>query len=158
MQITPELFDKALLKPGREKFVELFLERETILLHEYINYKKLLDLFNNVANPDFICQICLEGVLAKSPVSTVHIRKLLNFDLGQVHEHSDQGHFFILIRSRSVPITLSYIFYSVLRFINHFIRSNNHFTVMRVTAIVIIKFHVSKISWFAVLSYFSHWF
>lgn len=94
MQITPELFDKALLKPGREKFVELFLERETILLHEYINYKKLLDLFNNVANPDFICQICLEGVLAKSPVSTVHIRKLLNFDLGQVHEHSDQGHFY----------------------------------------------------------------
>lgn len=122
MQITPELFDKALLKPGREKFVELFLERETILLHEYINYKKLLDLFNNVANPDFICQICLEGVLAKSPVSTVHIRELLNFDLGQVHEHSDQGHFFILIRSRSVPITLSYIFYSVLRFINHFIK------------------------------------
>lgn len=91
MQITPELFDKALLKPGREKFVELFLERETILLHEYINYKKLLDLFNNVANPDFFCQICLEGVLAKSPVSTVHIRKL--FDLGQVHEYSDQGHF-----------------------------------------------------------------
>lgn len=67
IKITPELFDKALLKPGREKFVELFLERETILLHEYINYKKLLDLFNNVANPDFICQICLEGVLAKSP-------------------------------------------------------------------------------------------
>eukprot|EP00105_Crassostrea_gigas_P035510 XP_019919658.1 PREDICTED: transient receptor potential cation channel subfamily M member 1 [Crassostrea gigas] len=81
IKITPELFDKALLKPGREKFVELFLERETILLHEYINYKKLLDLFNNVANPDFFCQICLEGVLAKSPV--VLANKGMSYPVGK---------------------------------------------------------------------------
>nr|XP_022342149.1 transient receptor potential cation channel subfamily M member 1-like isoform X1 [Crassostrea virginica] len=68
VKITPELFDKALLKPGREKFVEIFLDRETIALHEYMNYKKLLDLFNSLAKPDFFCQICLEGVLGKSPV------------------------------------------------------------------------------------------
>ncbi|XP_061181423.1 transient receptor potential cation channel subfamily M member 1-like [Saccostrea echinata] len=67
VKITPELFDKALLKRGREKFVEIFLERETIVLHEYVNYKKLLDLFNNLDRPDFFCQVCLEGVLAKSP-------------------------------------------------------------------------------------------
>lgn len=101
MQITPELFDKALLKPGREKFVELFLERETILLHEYINYKKLLDLFNNVANPDFFCQICLEGVLAKSPVSTVHI--LGYYWTLTLVNNSDQGHFFTLNQVKVSP-------------------------------------------------------
>lgn len=104
MQITPELFDKALLKPGREKFVELFLERETILLHEYINYKKLLDLFNNVANPDFFCQICLEGVLAKSPVSTVHILGYYwTLTLVRYMNNSDQGHFFTLNRVKVGP-------------------------------------------------------
>ncbi|XP_048781107.2 transient receptor potential cation channel subfamily M member-like 2 isoform X2 [Ostrea edulis] len=81
IKITPELFDKALLKRGREKFVEIFLNRESIVLHEYVNYKKLLDLFNNMDKPEFFCHLCLEGILAKSPGMSYPVGK--DFIIGQ---------------------------------------------------------------------------
>lgn len=68
LQIPPELFDRALLKRDREKFLDLFMEKKTIVLHQYLNHKKLLYLFNQLEKPEFFCHICLEGVLAKIPV------------------------------------------------------------------------------------------
>lgn len=67
LQIPPELFDRALLKRDREKFLDLFMEKKTIVLHQYLNHKKLLYLFNQLEKPEFFCHICLEGVLAKIP-------------------------------------------------------------------------------------------
>lgn len=81
MQITPELFDRALLKRDREKFLDLFLEKKTIVLHQYLNHKKLLYLFNQLEKPEFFCHVCLEGILAKIPVSNLKSRPFQKFVL-----------------------------------------------------------------------------
>ncbi|XP_061181386.1 transient receptor potential cation channel subfamily M member-like 2 [Saccostrea echinata] len=88
IKITPELFDRALLKKGREKFLDLFLEKKTIVLHQYLNHKKLLHLFNQLEKPEFFCHVCLEGVLAKIPGTCYPVDKYFlmdkNSDLNQI--------------------------------------------------------------------------
>jgi len=70
LQITHELFDRALLKSCREDFVDLFLNKNCIKIHKYLNYRKLLYLFNNLENVEFLLHVCLEGVLSKPVVSS----------------------------------------------------------------------------------------
>nr|XP_022305861.1 transient receptor potential cation channel subfamily M member 1-like [Crassostrea virginica] len=80
IKITPELFDRALLKKDREKFLDMFLEKKTVILHQYLNHKKLLYLFNQVEKPEFFCHICLEGVLAKIPGTCYPVDKYFLMD------------------------------------------------------------------------------
>ncbi|XP_055996761.1 transient receptor potential cation channel subfamily M member-like 2 [Ostrea edulis] len=88
IKITPELFDRALLKRDREKFLDLFLEKKTIVLHQYLNHKKLLYLFNQLEKPEFFCHVCLEGILAKIPGTCYPVDKYFlmdkNSDLNQI--------------------------------------------------------------------------
>ncbi|KAJ8305131.1 hypothetical protein KUTeg_017316 [Tegillarca granosa] len=64
--IPNELFDDALLKPDRQEFAALFLEKKSIMVHKYLHHKKLLYLFNNVQNPEFFMTLCIEGVLERA--------------------------------------------------------------------------------------------
>ncbi|XP_060064853.1 transient receptor potential cation channel subfamily M member-like 2 [Ylistrum balloti] len=75
IKITHELFDRALLKKGREDFVDLFLSRDAIQVHKYLNHRKLLYLFNNLENEEFFLTVCLDGVLAKASYSAYPVDK-----------------------------------------------------------------------------------
>ncbi|KAK7097580.1 hypothetical protein V1264_004533 [Littorina saxatilis] len=61
----------ALLRPKREEFIALFLEHG-LLIHTYLNHKRLHNLFENPADKDFFVTVCMEGVLGKS-VNTNHL-------------------------------------------------------------------------------------
>ncbi|XP_033743894.1 transient receptor potential cation channel subfamily M member 1-like [Pecten maximus] len=75
IKITHELFDRALLKKGREEFVDLFLQRDAIQVHKYLNHRKLLYLFNNLENEEFFLKVCLDGALAKASFSAYPVDK-----------------------------------------------------------------------------------
>ena len=66
-QIPDHIVHFALIKP-REEFIDLFLAHG-LLLHLYLNHKRLHNLFENPADKDFFITVCLEGVLGKSIVS-----------------------------------------------------------------------------------------
>ena len=67
-QVSDRVVHLALLRPNREEFVELFLERG-LKIHSYLNHKRLHNLFENPADRDFFVTVCLEGVLGKTVVS-----------------------------------------------------------------------------------------
>ncbi|CAF0774571.1 unnamed protein product [Rotaria sordida] len=60
--IQTELFDKAVLGKKLEPFVDLFLDRDFVL-HRYLKSNKLIELFNQAKDKDFLTTTSLEGIL-----------------------------------------------------------------------------------------------
>ncbi|CAF0787906.1 unnamed protein product [Didymodactylos carnosus] len=60
--ISYELFDKALLGKKLEQFVDLFLDRD-FSLHRYLKSDKLVDLFQDSKDREFLTTTSLEGIL-----------------------------------------------------------------------------------------------
>ncbi|CAF1066034.1 unnamed protein product [Adineta steineri] len=60
--IQTDLFDKALLGKKLEPFVDLFLDREFVL-HRYLKSDKLVALFNQAKDREFLTTTSLEGIL-----------------------------------------------------------------------------------------------
>ncbi|CAF0923893.1 unnamed protein product [Didymodactylos carnosus] len=60
--ISYELFDKALLGKNLEQFIDLFLNRG-FSLHTYLKSDKLVDLFQQSNNREFLTTTSLEGIL-----------------------------------------------------------------------------------------------
>ncbi|CAF1374593.1 unnamed protein product [Rotaria sordida] len=60
--IHTDLFDKALLGKKLEPFVDLFLDRE-FALHRYLKSDKLISLFNEAKDREFLTTTSLEGIL-----------------------------------------------------------------------------------------------
>jgi hypothetical protein len=65
--IPPDLFEKALLGKKLEPFVDLFLDREFVL-HRYLKSDKLVGLFNDAKDKDFLTTTSLEGILGLTGV------------------------------------------------------------------------------------------
>lgn len=65
--IQAELFDKALLGKKLEPFVDLFLDRE-FALHRYLKSDKLISLFNEAKDREFLTTTSLEGILGLTGV------------------------------------------------------------------------------------------
>ncbi|KAL5012140.1 hypothetical protein ScPMuIL_010691 [Solemya velum] len=66
IQITKDLFEEALLTPGCEDFVELFLDKGCIQAHHFLTPHRLFRLFQNADNSEFFITVCLEGILGKT--------------------------------------------------------------------------------------------
>jgi hypothetical protein len=66
--IQPDLFDKALLGEKLEQFVSLFLDQE-FALHRYLKSDKLVSLFNQTKDRDFLTRTSLEGILGLTGVN-----------------------------------------------------------------------------------------
>ncbi len=66
--IPPDLFDKAVLGKKLEPFVDLFLDREFVL-HRYLKSDKLVSLFNQAKDREFLTTTSLEGILGLTGVS-----------------------------------------------------------------------------------------
>ncbi|CAF0874104.1 unnamed protein product [Adineta ricciae] len=60
--IQNDLFDKAVLGKKLESFVDLFLDREFVL-HRYLKSDKLVALFNQAKDREFLTTTSLEGIL-----------------------------------------------------------------------------------------------
>ncbi|CAF1275673.1 unnamed protein product [Adineta ricciae] len=60
--IQADLFDKAVLGKKLEAFVDLFLDRE-FALHRYLKSDKLVSLFNQAKDREFLTTTSLEGIL-----------------------------------------------------------------------------------------------
>ncbi|XP_059174612.1 transient receptor potential cation channel subfamily M member-like 2 isoform X2 [Physella acuta] len=71
--VDEHLFQQVLLRPDREKFVELFLDRGFIL-HKYLNHKRLEMLYERCCDKDFFASICLETILGEK----VHFQQPLS--------------------------------------------------------------------------------
>ena len=66
--IQNDLFDKAVLGKKLESFVDLFLDREFVL-HRYLKSDKLVALFNQAKDREFLTTTSLEGILGLTGVS-----------------------------------------------------------------------------------------
>lgn len=64
-KVEDHVFHLALLRADREAFVDLFLEHGMVL-HLYLNHKRLANLFENATDRDYFVGVCLEGVLGKN--------------------------------------------------------------------------------------------
>ena len=70
--IQNDLFDKALLGKKLEPFVDLFLDRE-FALHRYLKSDKLVSLFNEAKDREFLTTTSLEGILGLTGVCRIRI-------------------------------------------------------------------------------------
>jgi len=68
--VQTELFDKAILGKKREPFVDLFLDRE-FALHRYLKSEKLVGLFNDAKDREFLTTTSLEGILGLTGVRII---------------------------------------------------------------------------------------
>jgi hypothetical protein len=66
--IQTELFDKAILGEKLEPFIDLFLDRE-FALHRYLKSDKLIGLFNDAKDREFLTTTSLEGILGLTGVN-----------------------------------------------------------------------------------------
>lgn len=66
--IQADLFDKALLGKKLEPFVDLFLDRDFVL-HRYLKSDKLISLFNEAKDREFLTTTSLEGILGLTGVN-----------------------------------------------------------------------------------------
>lgn len=66
-RVGDHIFHQALIRPNREAFVELFLDRG-MEVHMYLNHKRLHNLFENAIDKDFFIGVCIETVLGKTVV------------------------------------------------------------------------------------------
>ena len=87
--IQAELFDKALLGKKLEAFVDLFLDREFVL-HRYLKSDKLVSLFDEAKDREFLTTTSLEGILGLTGVCS------LFFVLEEDFHHKTMS--FVLIR------------------------------------------------------------
>ncbi|XP_022254350.1 transient receptor potential cation channel subfamily M member 2-like [Limulus polyphemus] len=67
-KISKELFEQALFRSDRERFVSLFLN-EGFQIHKYLTPKKLKNMFLRVQNQEFFQTVCWEGVLGYGMLS-----------------------------------------------------------------------------------------
>ncbi|XP_048243432.1 transient receptor potential cation channel subfamily M member-like 2 [Haliotis rufescens] len=65
IKVEDHVFHQALIRTGREEFVELFLNKG-FRVHRYLHHKRLHNLFENAQDKEFFIGVCLEGVLGKS--------------------------------------------------------------------------------------------
>ena len=73
--IQSELFDKAILGKKLEPFVDLFLDQDFVL-HRYLKSDKLVSLFNEAKDREFLTTTSLEGILGLTGVRSLEGRKL----------------------------------------------------------------------------------
>ncbi len=66
--IPTELFEKAVLGKKLEPFVDLFLDRE-FALHRYLKSDKLVSLFTDAKDREFLTTTSLEGILGLTGVN-----------------------------------------------------------------------------------------
>ncbi len=66
--IQTDLFDKAVLGKKLEPFVDLFLDQK-FALHEYLTSDKLISLFNQAKDQEFLTTTSLEGILGLTGVN-----------------------------------------------------------------------------------------
>jgi len=66
--IQTDLFDKAILGKKLEPFVDLFLDRD-FALHRYLKSDKLVSLFNEAKDREFLTTTSLEGLLGLTGVT-----------------------------------------------------------------------------------------
>ncbi|XP_076343398.1 transient receptor potential cation channel subfamily M member-like 2 [Tachypleus tridentatus] len=67
-KISKEIFEQALFRSGRERFVNLFL-KEGFQIHKYLTPTKLKILFLKIQNQEFFQTVCWEGVLGHGLLS-----------------------------------------------------------------------------------------
>lgn len=67
-QVDRDIFEEALIRPGREEFVQMFLERG-FRVHKYLTPRRLKQLFKKVQGEQFFRSVCWEGALGRSPFS-----------------------------------------------------------------------------------------
>ncbi|XP_037570265.1 LOW QUALITY PROTEIN: transient receptor potential channel-like [Dermacentor silvarum] len=67
-QVDRDIFEEALVRPGREDFVHIFLERG-FRVHKYLTPRRLKQLFKKVQGEQFFRSVCWEGALGRSPFS-----------------------------------------------------------------------------------------
>ena len=65
--VQSDLFDKAILGKKLEPFVDLFLDQEFVL-HRYLRSEKLVSLFNQAKDREFLTTTSLEGILGLTGV------------------------------------------------------------------------------------------
>lgn len=61
------MFDEAILRPNRERFVDLFLN-QGFQVHKYLTPRRLIVLFKKVRHHEFFQTVCWEGALGYGPV------------------------------------------------------------------------------------------
>ncbi|GFR93166.1 transient receptor potential cation channel subfamily M member 2 [Elysia marginata] len=71
IMVTDDMFQQALLRPSREEFVDLFLDRGFVL-HSFLSQTRLATLFERCQDKDFFAGICLETILGEK-VTQAHI-------------------------------------------------------------------------------------
>ncbi|KAI8793689.1 protein ced-11 [Biomphalaria glabrata] len=62
--IDDDQFEQVLVRPGRQEFVELFLDRG-FSMYKYLNPRRLEQLFERCSDKDFFVTTCLETVLGE---------------------------------------------------------------------------------------------
>ncbi|KAH7953027.1 hypothetical protein HPB49_003670 [Dermacentor silvarum] len=83
-QIDREDFEYALLKPKREEFLHIFLNRG-FLIHKYLDPKRLRQLFAKIQHEEFFRTVCWEGALGHSLLSKIG-RNFIEMDLNWLIE------------------------------------------------------------------------
>jgi hypothetical protein len=77
IEIKHAIFEKAILRLDREKFVELFLD-QGFYIHRYLGRNNIRDLFERTEKRDFFTTVVLQGILGHN---TVSFNKLFYFFL-----------------------------------------------------------------------------
>ncbi|KAH9369533.1 hypothetical protein HPB48_019676 [Haemaphysalis longicornis] len=83
-KIDREDFEYALLKPKREEFLHIFLNRG-FQIHKYLTPKRLRQLFTKIQHEDFFRSVCWEGALGHTALSKIG-KKFIEVDLNWLIE------------------------------------------------------------------------
>ncbi|XP_076347471.1 transient receptor potential cation channel subfamily M member-like 2 isoform X4 [Tachypleus tridentatus] len=106
-KVSKEVFEQALLRPDRERFVNLFLN-EGFKLHKYLTPKRLKSLFLRVQNQEFFQSVCWEGVLGHGMLSKIG-KNFLEEDLNWLIETATGFPRFVCSQELSVNAVGMYI-------------------------------------------------
>ncbi|CAN8019239.1 unnamed protein product [Ixodes persulcatus] len=68
LQVDWALFEEALVRPGREQFVRMLLDRG-FQVHKVLTPRRLKRLFQRALNEQFFRSVCWEAILGHSPTS-----------------------------------------------------------------------------------------
>ncbi len=68
IEIKHGIFENAVLRLDREKFVELFLD-QGFYIHRYLGRNNIRDLFERTEKRDFFVNVVLQGILGHYTVS-----------------------------------------------------------------------------------------
>ncbi len=81
IQITHEIFEKAILSLDSEQFVELFLN-QGFPIHKYFRPSHLKDLFEKTEKREFFVSVILQGMLGYS--SIVYPKDFIEIDFNNI--------------------------------------------------------------------------